>query len=485
MGERMMKFRMFVFSSILVFMSLQTVQAASLGSIQKVQEVYVTYYGRPGDPGGVQWWAEQLDQNNGELSLIMNDFGNSTEYQTRFGSLSTVELISNLYLQMFGRSAEEGGLNWWANEIDTGAVTLAQAAVAIAGGSQGSDRLTLSNRASVAQHFTDQITAQNKTYTLGNVADARSLILSVTSSTDVNSFISQSSFTSALATVPSGAIKSVAAPVSSASGADIGVSAARGIKKVIVNQNSASSSSQVGGVARSGQASGILWQGICDSGLLDVQYSDDFTSIAMTYSECNIDGDVFDGNMTFETDSDGLTTYIQFNDFRYFELSENYYSVMDGGLYTQLSPDFDSSISIYNNFYFEDSYGDRYFWEYAEIQCTGLNSSSGGVCSFDEADFIDPFTGETYYVENEEVMKTDAGYEVSARVYDTDNGYVEVETVAALFLDNNCSMGNFSSGEIRFTGNGSTATLTFLSCDQFQLTVDGESSVHNWIDYKQ
>ena len=36
-------------------------------SIAKVQTMYVAYYGRPGDPGGVDFWADLLDGNDGNL----------------------------------------------------------------------------------------------------------------------------------------------------------------------------------------------------------------------------------------------------------------------------------------------------------------------------------------------------------------------------------------------------------------------------------
>ena len=126
--------------------------AASQDSIEAVQQAYVSYYGRPGDYAGVQWWADQLDANGGQLGAIINDFGTSSEYQARFGNLTTEQLVSNLYQQMFGRSAEQAGLDYWVGEINSGARTLGAVALEIGYGAQNDDWSTLSNRTGSPSH---------------------------------------------------------------------------------------------------------------------------------------------------------------------------------------------------------------------------------------------------------------------------------------------------------------------------------------------
>ncbi|MCG8613411.1 MAG: TonB family protein, partial [Pseudomonadales bacterium] len=180
----------------------QVVASASMQSIESVQSIYVSYYGRPGDPVGVEWWAEQLDQNGGDLSQIIDQFGNSEEYQERFGDLTTSSLIENLYLQMFGRSVETEGLAWWAGQIDGGHVTLAKAAVEIANGAQDDDKETLTNRTEVALSFTNYVETLDKTFSLEDVDTLRNLILPVDSATDVAAFTSSASFMNAVSALP-------------------------------------------------------------------------------------------------------------------------------------------------------------------------------------------------------------------------------------------------------------------------------------------
>ncbi|ARU57889.1 hypothetical protein OLMES_3869 [Oleiphilus messinensis] len=177
--------------------------AASDASITAVQQAYVAYYGRPGDFGGVAFWAGELDVNGGDLSALIDVFGTSEEYQVRFGNLSTTELVNNLYVQMFGREAEADGLAFWVSEIDSGVVTLGQVALSISGGARGDDIATLDNRTEVAIQFTNEIEAQGKAYSLDQISSARDLILTVDALTDAATFVAGADFSLTLDGFPS------------------------------------------------------------------------------------------------------------------------------------------------------------------------------------------------------------------------------------------------------------------------------------------
>ena len=88
-------------------------------SITKVQTIYVAYYGRPGDPGGVDYWATRLD-NRGNLDAIIDAFGDSEEYVNNYGGLESEELVETLFLQILGRGADPEGLQFYTGLLGSG-----------------------------------------------------------------------------------------------------------------------------------------------------------------------------------------------------------------------------------------------------------------------------------------------------------------------------------------------------------------------------
>lgn len=156
---------------------------ATQASIDKVQTMYVAYYGRPGDPAGVTFWADVLDGNNGDWTPeIVDAFGTSVEFIERFGSTGedNTVLITNLYQNMFNRSPEQAGLDFYLNMLDEGTATLASIALDIANGAQDSDLTILNNKVDVAGYYTSQVIATDAQYTSDDIADAVDIIKAVT-----------------------------------------------------------------------------------------------------------------------------------------------------------------------------------------------------------------------------------------------------------------------------------------------------------------
>lgn len=127
---------------------------ASQASLTQVQSLYVAYYGRPADPEGLEFWASVVDANGGNINVIAQGFGNSLEFQQRFGNLDTTTLVNNLFNQMFGRDADSGGLSFWVGLLGNGLQTLPQVAKTIAGLATGIDLQVLTGRITLAEAFT-------------------------------------------------------------------------------------------------------------------------------------------------------------------------------------------------------------------------------------------------------------------------------------------------------------------------------------------
>jgi hypothetical protein len=106
---------------------------------------------------GLDFWATVVDAHGGDMSVIVQDFGNAPEYQERFGNLDNNTLVNNLYQQMFGRDAENGGLNFWVGLLASGSQTVGQVAHTIANLATEIDLQVLTGRVALADAFSSNL----------------------------------------------------------------------------------------------------------------------------------------------------------------------------------------------------------------------------------------------------------------------------------------------------------------------------------------
>lgn len=124
---------------------------------QSVQQLYVAYFSRPADPSGLQYWEGVVAQNNGSTAAVSAAFSQSPEYTAAFAGMNNNQIVNQIYLNLFGRSAEPAGLNFWSYALDTGRMTVSNAVTAIAAGAQGSDMTAYNDKVAGATSFTNSI----------------------------------------------------------------------------------------------------------------------------------------------------------------------------------------------------------------------------------------------------------------------------------------------------------------------------------------
>jgi hypothetical protein len=134
-----------------------------------IQQAYIAYYGRAGDPGGVDYWVGQLDSAGGDLNVIIDQFGTSSGFESRYGSLSNSQLIDNIYQQMFGRDPDSGGKAFYLDKLDNGELSLQSITLDILNGASGDDSLIIDNKTSVAKYFTAQVESSGFAYNSSSV----------------------------------------------------------------------------------------------------------------------------------------------------------------------------------------------------------------------------------------------------------------------------------------------------------------------------
>jgi len=153
---------------------------------EQVQAAYVAFYGRPADPSGLAYWQGQLTAAGGNLNSIINSFGSSAESQALYGGQSVTQEVTSIYQQELNRAPDSAGLSYWVQQISSGAVSSAAAALAIFNGATGSDQTTINNKLVVAEAFTNALTSDSTANALyagtAAAANARTYLSTVNTS---------------------------------------------------------------------------------------------------------------------------------------------------------------------------------------------------------------------------------------------------------------------------------------------------------------
>lgn len=138
-------------------------------TLAQLETLYLAYFGRPADFDGLQFYTTGAQS----LEEVGTAFANSAESRALYGSGYGSAFVNAIYVNLFGRDAEAGGLAYWVGQLATGAVSPAAAALAILNAAQGADAVAIRNKLAAATQFTQGL--DNPTDILayqGNVAAA-------------------------------------------------------------------------------------------------------------------------------------------------------------------------------------------------------------------------------------------------------------------------------------------------------------------------
>jgi hypothetical protein len=145
-----------------------------------VQSFYLAFFGRPADPGGLEFWSDQLGAVGGDLTGIVRAFSGSDEAAARFGGDTPAERIADIYQQLFNRSPDPAGLAFWSGALEQGHFSAAGVAIAILQGAQGADADLVRLREQAVTDFTAQVETTGSSYTgYASIDAARVLVRAV------------------------------------------------------------------------------------------------------------------------------------------------------------------------------------------------------------------------------------------------------------------------------------------------------------------
>lgn len=126
-----------------------------------IQSIYVALFGRPADPGGLAYWTE-VTNNGADLSVMLDTLPSLPEYQARFAGMTNSEIVNSIYLALFGRDAEPDGLAYFVDLLATGAKNLGNIAVTIMQSAQGTDKDEIDAKVAAADLFTAALDTQEE-----------------------------------------------------------------------------------------------------------------------------------------------------------------------------------------------------------------------------------------------------------------------------------------------------------------------------------
>jgi hypothetical protein len=181
------QFQLFVtlFIIFFTFAFSQKIQAAPSDYLDTVQRIYIGYYQRPADPSGLLYWADRLDNVEGNLNEIIDAFATSEESLSLYGQInnSTIgTVIDKIYTALFQRTADAGGKLYYSSAYAAGQFpdgrrcTEGTIVLDILGGAQNQDLFSINNKLLAANLFTrtldPDLDGRNLQYTYAGDSDA-------------------------------------------------------------------------------------------------------------------------------------------------------------------------------------------------------------------------------------------------------------------------------------------------------------------------
>ncbi|RMW97795.1 DUF4214 domain-containing protein [Allofranklinella schreckenbergeri] len=122
-----------------------------------VQKIYLAFYQRPADPGGLTYWADQVEQAGGDISKVIDAFANSAEATALYGKIDETTIgnvIDAVYKALFNVTPDQAGKDYYVEGFKAGTFGPGTIALNILNGAQGNDLTAIKNKLDAAEKFT-------------------------------------------------------------------------------------------------------------------------------------------------------------------------------------------------------------------------------------------------------------------------------------------------------------------------------------------
>src|SRR5689334_19645349 len=126
-------------------------------NITEMQKLYVAYFSRPADPAGLAYWTERMQGNPAVYQEIAAAFSHSAEYQLNYAGKTNVQMVDTVYVNLFGRHAEQAGLDYWVDLLDRHMMTVDNVVTTIARGALNQDLFNFNAKVAASVTFTSHV----------------------------------------------------------------------------------------------------------------------------------------------------------------------------------------------------------------------------------------------------------------------------------------------------------------------------------------
>lgn len=147
----------------LFFLLIPNAQAAT--QYEQVLELYTAMFDRAADAAGVDYWVNEMENNNWSIENVADSFSQQPEYLNTYSTdLDASGFINSIYINVLGREADSEGLDYWVGEIDSGKIRGPHAVLAIINGAKANtseqgilDAKLFANKTAVSMYFAQEL----------------------------------------------------------------------------------------------------------------------------------------------------------------------------------------------------------------------------------------------------------------------------------------------------------------------------------------
>ncbi len=183
-------------TAFMIFFISNTILYASQKSKENLTKLYIATFNRAPDSKGLDYWLNISKLN---LEGVAQSFFDQPETQNRYPkSVTDEEFINAVYMNLFGRTPDQKGVEYWLNELKNNPyIGRSLFILTVINGAQGKDKDILDNKTVVGLYFVDRdINSIEELYfvdrDINSIEEANEILKGVTSDkTSVDEAISR------------------------------------------------------------------------------------------------------------------------------------------------------------------------------------------------------------------------------------------------------------------------------------------------------